>query len=69
MSIPTEAFAAAAAERDDPETGPWASLNEERREIFEIVRGALAAEGANAERAAACSYLLHHLFETPSTIQ
>jgi hypothetical protein len=66
MKIPSEALAAADPHR--PQIEPWASLHEERRDLLECVREAMAANSAGAGRAAACAYLLNHLFDTSPSV-
>jgi hypothetical protein len=68
MDIPSEALAATNPRRIS-RTGPWASLNEERSEVLECVREAMAANDYGTGRAAACTYLLNHLFETTRSVQ
>ena len=47
---------------------PFATLDEERREILESVMGALSSADPDPDEMAACSYLLKHLSATAGSL-
>ena len=47
-----------------PETARSTSLDEERREVFDSVLQAVQIREPDADRMAACAYLLRHLART-----
>lgn len=68
MRIPAQRQAASKADGRDggePLSAARSTFEQERREVLESVLEALAEEGFDAGRRAACSYLLRHLMRRP----